>query len=130
MGKALGGSRQLIIEASTGVMPPLAAPPAPVVQPTPTAPAPLETERPHLPKTEVVPAVVDAPTPITKLTTQEPAKPPPPIPSPVAISKPVQAEPVQNPANPSPASGLDRQAKNLADFFNGQVLDVDTDGIN
>ena len=35
----------------------------------------------------------------------------------------------QNPANGSSPSGLDRQAKNLADFFNGQVLDVDTDGI-
>ena len=124
--KALGGSRQLIIEASTSA---IAAPSAPVVQPPQTAPAPVETETPQLPKTEVVPAVVEAPTPITRLTTQEPAKPPP-TPSPVAISQPVQVEPVQNPANPSPPSGLDRQAKNLADFFNGQVLDVDTDGIN
>ena len=124
--KALGGSRQLIIEASTNA---IAAPSAPVVQPPQTAPAPVETETPQLPKTEVVPAVVEAPTPITRLTTQEPAKPPP-TPSPVAISQPVQAEPVQHPANPNPPSGLDRQAKNLADFFNGQVLDVDTDGIN
>jgi DNA polymerase-3 subunit gamma/tau len=124
--KALGGSRQLIIEASTSA---IAAPSAPVVQPPQTAPAPVETETPQLPKTEVVPAVVEAPMPITRLTTQEPAKPPP-TPSPVAISQPVQAEPAQNRANPSPASGLDRQAKNLADFFNGQVLDVDTDGIN
>ena len=138
--KALGGSRQLIIEASTNA---IAAPSAPVVQPPQTAPAPIETETPQLPKTEVVPAVVDAPTPITRLTTQEPAKPPP-IPSPVTISQPVQAEtiqnqplsavippaPAQNPANSSPTSGLDRQAKNLADFFNGQVLDVDSDGIN
>tara|TARA_B100001564_G_C20440725_1_gene578834 strand:+ start:169 stop:300 length:132 start_codon:yes stop_codon:yes gene_type:complete len=38
--------------------------------------------------------------------------------------------PAQNPENTNPPSGLDRQAKNLADFFNGQVLDVDTDGIN
>jgi DNA polymerase-3 subunit gamma/tau len=126
--KALGGSRQLIIEASTNAIAAPSAPTAPVVQPPQTAPAPVETETPQLPKTEVVPAVVEAPTPITRLTTQEPAKPPP-TPSPVAISQPVQAEPVQNPANPSPPSGLDRQAKNLADFFNGQVLDVDTDGI-
>ena len=127
--KALGGSRQLIIEASTNAIAAPSAPTAPVVQPPQTAPAPVETETPELPKTEVVPAVVEAPTPITRLTTQEPAKPPP-TPSPVAISQPVQVEPVQNPANPSPPSGLDRQAKNLADFFNGQVLDVDTDGIN
>ena len=126
--KALGGSRQLIIEASTNAIAAPSAPSAPVVQPPQAAPAPVETETPQLPKTEVVPAVVEAPTPITRLTTQEPAKPPP-TPSPVAISQPVQAEPVQNPANPSPPSGLDRQAKNLADFFNGQVLDVDTDGI-
>ena len=126
--KALGGSRQLIIEASANAIAAPSEPSAPVVQPPQTAPAPVETETPQLPKTEVVPAVVEAPTPITRLTTQEPAKPPP-TPSPVAISQPVQAEPVQNPANPSPASGLDRQAKNLADFFNGQVLDVDTDGI-
>ena len=126
--KALGGSRQLIIEASTNAIAAPSEPSAPVVQPPQTAPAPVETETPQLPKTEVVPAVVEAPTPITRLTTQEPAKPPP-TPSPVAISQPVQAEPVQNPANPSPPSGLDRQAKNLADFFNGQVLDVDTDGI-
>ena len=127
--KALGGSRQLIIEASANAIAAPSEPSAPVVQPPQTAPAPVETETPQLPKTEVVPAVVEAPTPITRLTTQEPAKPPP-TPSPVAISQPVQAEPVQNPANPSPPSGLDRQAKNLADFFNGQVLDVDTDGIN
>ena len=115
--KALGGSRQLIIEASTSAIA-----------------APVETETPQLPKTAVVPAVVDAPSPV-----------PPPAPSPLIPAKPaptktVQAQPSsavmapepvqnQNPANGSSPSGLDRQAKNLADFFNGQVLDVDTDGI-
>ena len=113
--KALGGSRQLIIEASTSAIA-----------------APVETETPQLPKTAVVPAVVDAPSQV-----------PPPAPSPLIPAKPaptktVQAqpssavmapEPIQNPANGSSPSGLDRQAKNLADFFNGQVLDVDTDGI-
>ena len=122
--KALGGSRQLIIEASTS------APAAPVVQPA--APAPVETEAPQLPKTAVIPAVVDAPTPVP------PAAPSPLNPAKRAPPKTVQAQPssavmppapAQNPANTSPQSGLDRQAKNLADFFNGQVLDVDTDGI-
>ena len=32
--------------------------------------------------------------------------------------------------NPSQPSALDRQAKNLADFFNGQVLEVDADELN
>ena len=130
--KALGGSRQLIIEASTSAIAAPATPAAPVVQPA--APAPVETETPQLPKTAVVPAVVDAPSPV------------PPAPSPLTPAKPappqtVQAQPSsavmapaapiqnQNPANSSSPSGLDRQAKNLADFFNGQVLDVDTDGI-
>ena len=133
VGKALGGSRQLIIEASTGVMQPPAAPPAPVVQPSPTAPAPLETERPQLPTTAVVPAGVDAPKPSTPLATNQLARSQPTQPEPVQTqlsSAGMPPAPVQNPANPSPASGLDRQAKNLADFFNGQVLDVDTDGIN
>ena len=132
VGKALGGSRQLIIEASTGVMPPPAAPPAPVVQPTPTAPAPLETERPQLPTTAVVPAVVDAPKPITPLATNQLAPSHPTPPEPVQTqpsSAGMPPAPAQNPANTSPPSGLDRQAKNLADFFNGQVLDVDSDGI-
>ncbi|MDA7434030.1 DNA polymerase III subunit gamma/tau [Synechococcus sp. AH-601-L23] len=132
--KALGGSRQLIIEASTSAIAAPATPAVPVVQPPQTAPAPVETETPQLPKTAVVTAVVDAPSPV-----------PPPAPSPLIPAKPappktVQAQPSsavmapaplqnQNPANGSSPSGLDRQAKNLADFFNGQVLDVDTDGI-
>jgi|TARA_A200000113_G_scaffold132691_1_gene119374 DNA polymerase-3 subunit gamma/tau len=41
----------------------------------------------------------------------------------------VDAKPAPTPAESStqssPPSGLDRQARNLADFFNGQVLDVD-----
>jgi DNA polymerase-3 subunit gamma/tau len=133
--KALGGSRQLIIEASTGVVATPSAPPAPVVQATPTAPAPVETESPQLPTTAVVSAVVDAPT------TPQPT---PLAANPLAPSQPTQPEPVQiqpsssvippasaqNPANASTPSGLDRQAKNLADFFNGQVLDIDSDGIS
>jgi len=37
----------------------------------------------------------------------------------------LDANPAAAPAESSPPSGLDRQARNLADFFNGQVLDVD-----
>jgi DNA polymerase-3 subunit gamma/tau len=134
--KALGGSRQLIIEASTGVVAAPSPPPAPVVSATqPAAPAPVETETPQLPKTAVVPAVVDEPTPPTPspLATSQlaPPKPAPPQPSqPQTPSAVIPSAPAQNPENNNPPSGLDRQAKNLADFFNGQVLDVDTDGIN
>jgi DNA polymerase-3 subunit gamma/tau len=38
--------------------------------------------------------------------------------------KPAPAPP-ETSTQPNPPSGLDRQARNLADFFNGQVLDVD-----
>ena len=116
--KALGGSRQLIIEASTSAIAAPATPAAPVVQPA--APAPVETETPQLPKTAIVPAVVDAPTPAPPQTVQ--AQPSSAVMAPAPIQN-------QNTANTNPPSGLDRQAKNLADFFNGQVLDVDTDGI-
>ena len=128
--KALGGSRQLIIEASTSAIAAPTAQPAPVVQPPQKSPAPVEPESPQLPTTAVVPAVVEPPTPAPAPSPRPPAKPAPP--------QTVQAEPAsavippapaQNPANASPPSGLDRQAKNLADFFNGQVLDVDSDGI-
>jgi DNA polymerase-3 subunit gamma/tau len=128
--KALGGSRQLIIEASTSAIAAPTAQPAPVVQPPQKAPAPVEPESPQLPTTAVVTAVVEPPTPAPAPSPRPPAKPAPP--------QTVQAEPAsavippapaQNPDNASPPSGLDRQAKNLADFFNGQVLDVDSDGI-
>ena len=36
----------------------------------------------------------------------------------------------QSPPVAAAPKGIDQQAKQLADFFNGQVLDVDTDGIN
>ena len=51
---------------------------------------------------------------------------------PQAAPKPQSKTPTsgEQPAAPQPetpeqASGVERQAKNLADFFNGQVLDVD-----
>ena len=108
---ALGGSRQLILEASNSAMPPpittppittppIATPPAAVEPPAPTQPAPAPTSAPavapELPRTQ--PEQLEA--------------------------KPAPAPTETNP-QPSPPSGLDRQARNLADFFNGQVLDVD-----
>ncbi|MCB4407986.1 DNA polymerase III subunit gamma/tau [Synechococcus sp. MU1642] len=106
--KALGGSRQLLLEASNSAMPPpLGTAPAAVEPPTPT-PAPT-------PAAMSAPAATTAPVPAPEL--------------PRTQAKPVDANPAPAPAEPStqpnPPSGLDRQARNLADFFNGQVLDVD-----
>ena len=107
MAKALGGSRQLVLEASSGGA-------APKVQPPPAA--------------VVTPPVINTPSPTPEPTppAQTRAAPAatPQLPEPVSQA-PKPPEPKRPPANTSEPSGLDRQAKNLADFFNGQVLDVD-----
>ena len=107
--KALGGSRQLVLEASNSAMPPpLATAPVttPSITPPPLAPTPAPTPAPTA-------APIPAVAPELPRTQPEPIEPKPTPPT--AESSP----------QPSPPSGLDRQARNLADFFNGQVLDVD-----
>ncbi|WP_115161067.1 DNA polymerase III subunit gamma/tau [Synechococcus sp. UW86] len=129
--KALGGSRQLVLEASNSAMPPAMAtapvatpsitpPPItpPPIAPTPIAPTPAPTPAPTaapIPAPPATPAPAPAPAVAPELprTQPEPIEPKPTPPT--AESSP----------QPSPPSGLDRQARNLADFFNGQVLDVD-----
>jgi DNA polymerase-3 subunit gamma/tau len=121
MAKALGGSRQLVLEASSGgVTPaPVVAPPTPkpvtppVIQAT-AAPAPAPTQ----------------PTPPAALPAAPEAKTPPSISTPAPMATPTLApmpgaEQTQ-PLSPPPAqTEIDRRAKTFADFFNGEVLDVD-----
>ena len=116
MAKALGGSRQLVLEASRGGAPPVVTPPqAPVVTP-PVINAPSPTPEPTPPaQTRAAPAATPQ---LPEAVSQAPKAPDPKAP-----------DPTRPPANTSEPSGLDRQAKNLADFFNGQVLDVDNTGI-
>ncbi|MCB4389356.1 DNA polymerase III subunit gamma/tau [Synechococcus sp. MU1617] len=119
--KALGGSRQLVLEASNNAMPPPLAtapittpsitPPAAVEPPAPT-PTPAPTSAPI-----AAPAATPAPAPAPELPRTQ-AKPMDPKPAPAPA-------PPETSTQPNPPSGLDRQARNLADFFNGQVLDVD-----
>ncbi|MBL6740109.1 MAG: DNA polymerase III subunit gamma/tau [Synechococcus sp. BS301-5m-G54] len=102
---ALGGNRQLVLEAggSTMTAPVVAAPPAPVVtQPTGPAPTPAPPSRP-------------APEPTVSV---KPAAPPQPTSSPAGPTSTAQTP-------PELPSGLDRNARQLADFFNGQVLDIE-----
>ena len=102
---ALGGNRQLVLEAggSTMTAPVVAAPPAPVVtQPTGPAPTPAPPSRP-------------APEPTVSV---KPAAPPQPTSSPTGPTTTAQTP-------PELPSGLDRNARQLADFFNGQVLDIE-----
>ena len=116
MAKALGGSRQLVLEASRGGAPPVVTPPqAPVVTP-PVINTPSPTPEPTPPaQTRAAPAATPQ---LPEAVSQAPKAPDPKAP-----------DPTRPPANTSEPSGLDRQAKNLADFFNGQVLDVDNTGI-
>ena len=96
---ALGGNRQLVLETGSSTIN------APVAAPAP--PAPVVT----------LPA---SPTPT-------PAPPSPPDPRPTASVQPAtNPEPTStNQPPPELPSGLDRNARQLADFFNGQVLDID-----
>ena len=104
--KALGGSRHLVLEASNSAMPPpLATAPAAVEPPTP-APAPT-------PAPSATPASAPVPAPELPHTQAK------------ALDANPAAAPAESSPQASPPSGLDRQARNLADFFNGQVLDVD-----
>ena len=102
--RAVGGSRQLVLESHGGAAP-MAATPAPAPTPTP-APAP-----------------VPAPA-VTSSEAQLPPRPvaAPPTPTPTPAPKPESEPP---PAQRQEPSVLDDKAKRLADFFNGQVLNVD-----
>ena len=114
--KALGGSRQLVLEASNSAMPPPLATAPIATTPVATAPAAVEPPTP-----------APAPTPAPSATPASASVPAPELPH--TQAKPLDANPAAAPAESSPQasppSGLDRQARNLADFFNGQVLDVD-----
>ncbi len=111
--KALGGSRQLVLEASNSAMPPPLT-----TAPVATAPTAVEPPPPS-PSPAPTPAPAATPTPAPAVAPELPRTQPEPI-----EPKPTPA-PAESSTQPSPTSGLDRQARNLADFFNGQVLDVD-----
>ena len=118
--KALGGNRQLILEAGKTAMPspiaaptpspprPSPAPPATPVAPTPTPPAPVAPTPAAPMASPSLPQAAPKPQSMTPTSGEQPAAP--------------------QPETPEQASGVERQAKNLADFFNGQVLDVDLTG--
>jgi DNA polymerase-3 subunit gamma/tau len=130
--KALGGSRQLILEPQSGSIAP-APTPAPVVSPTVIAQQPPAIQQPVVTKPPS-PQVVVKTTPAVQVEQQAPA-PTTPSPGTASPARPSptnpptpQVPPKQQMAKPDAgATGIERQAKNLADFFNGQVLDVDLD---
>ncbi|MFL0780930.1 MAG: DNA polymerase III subunit gamma/tau, partial [Prochlorococcus sp.] len=105
-------------------------------QPLPTgaAPAPVATAAssqpmPQAQAAQPAAAPLAATTPTTPQT--QPAVPAQPAVAAQQATANATAKPTpQSPQVAAPPTGIDKQAKQLADFFNGQVLDVDTDGIN
>ena len=140
--RAIGGNRQLILENHGGAAPmastpsaapaPQSTPSTPITDPTPSLPTSTQP-KPASPSPVVMPAA-QAP-PITSVAA-------PTTSSPTAGSKPssiVSAEasspgsPSMNsptpprPAEVNPPSIMDEKVKRFADFFNGQILDVELD---
>ena len=115
--KALGGSRQLILESQSNAMPPAPVVTSPVV--TPQAP---QTQQPDALKPPSAQKVVNA-APAQPLEQQSSA----PVSQPPAPAKRQVPQAPQTTQSGAPATGIEKQAKNLADFFNGQVLDVNLD---
>ena len=115
--KALGGSRQLILESQSNAMPPAPVVTSPVV--TPQAP---QTQQPDALKPPSAQKVVNAaPAQPREQQSSAPVSQPP-----APAKRQVQPAP-QTTQSEAPATGIEKQAKNLADFFNGQVLDVNLD---
>ena len=110
--KALGGNRQLVLEAGNTAMPnPITPSSAPAPQ---TPPAPVATAAPSPVPAKATPEMLAEPSLPRSTPTGNPSPP-----------NPTVKAPAQQPAKTTEFSGVDRQAKNLADFFNGQVLDID-----
>ena len=102
--RAVGGSRQLVLESHGGAAP-MAATPAPAPTPTP----------------------VPVPVPVPAVTSSEAQLPPRPVAAPPTPTSAPDPKPESDPppAQRQEPSVLDDKAKRLADFFNGQVLNVD-----
>ena len=134
---AMGGNRQLVLENHGGAAP-MAAMPNPTASTTapPTAPAPAPSNGVQLPSpppsAAVVPNNAASPAPTSATAS---AQPPQATAAPSVATS--QAAPVQTgtaamsaqsttvpPVRPEP-SAMDEKVKRFADFFNGQVLDVD-----
>ena len=121
--RSIGGNRQLVLENHGGAAPmastpsaaatPQSTPSTPITDPTPSLPTPLQPTQSQ-PK-PAAPSPVAAPT----LISEEVSKPGSP-----SMGSPTPPPPT---ADVNPPSIMDEKVKRFADFFNGQVLDVDLD---
>jgi DNA polymerase III subunit gamma/tau len=99
--KALGSPRQLVLEGGGEPMPPPSAAPTPAVSRV-IAPA-------------TPPAAAMEPPTLAAAAIPAPAALPTPAPAPAAMPAPA----------PAPAAPLDEKARRLAEFFNGEVVEMD-----
>ncbi|MDA9639304.1 DNA polymerase III subunit gamma/tau [Synechococcus sp. AH-779-G23] len=116
--RSIGGNRQLVLENHGGAAPmastpsaaatPQSTPSTPITDPTPSLPTPSQPK-------PAAPSPVAAPT----LISEEVSKPGSP-----SMGLPTPPPPA---ADVNPPSIMDEKVKRFADFFNGQVLDVDLD---
>jgi DNA polymerase-3 subunit gamma/tau len=120
MAKALGSARQLVLEAGGEPPRPTTAPTTPVT----AVPAPVAAAA----SSPAPPAAPPAPSPAATAAVAAPAAVPG---APVAASLPSGAGGASRPelpalsSPPPPAAAIDEKARRLADFFNGEVIDVD-----
>ena len=124
--RAMGGNRQLVLENHGGAAPMAAMPGTPTPTPAST-PAPATTSGAQLPSR---PESAAAPTPSTTPARPQPISSTPPVsadPKTASQAEPASASAPSTAASPvrSEPSAMDEKVKRFADFFNGQVLDVD-----
>ena len=134
--RAMGGNRQLVLENHGGAAPMAAMPStsSPTTAPAPATAPTSGAQLPSRPESAAVPAETAPPSASTPNKTPDQPQPissTPPIPTghastskpePASVSAPptAAAAPVRN-----EPSAMDEKVKRFADFFNGQVLDVD-----
>ena len=127
MASALGSPRQLVLEGGGEMpaqppQPPKATVPAPASQAR-TAPAPLPAQSSSAPVPAPAQAQAPAPAP-TPIASQGPASAVASAPPQREATHQVQAAP-RDGGPPPMAAPLDEKAKRLADFFNGEVIEMD-----
>jgi DNA polymerase III subunit gamma/tau len=119
--RALGGSRQLTLEAA-GEPPPTSSQPPPAlpqlsrapVPPPPNPPAAASAPAPPPP----APPAPSEQAPQAETATQAAAAPQPPTPAP-------QSRPPAGSQRQQPPSHLDEKTRQLAEFFNGEVVEIE-----
>ena len=121
--RSIGGNRQLVLENHGGAAPMASTPtPAPAAQSTlstpitdPTPSLPTSSQPKQAPPSPVVMPDVETP-------------PTTPVAAPTTSSNPASSKPPSVvSAEMSPLSIMDEKVKRFADFFNGQILDVELD---